>query len=198
MKSPLAALGVALLLSGCAASSPRQETASAFTSQGFLEQDVGAIANHMNESFAGLPQLRSQGSAKQVLLSQNDIRLRDEQVTLDRPAFSRKLLTELERRSGPRLRYLDRLSAGRGISLTDTELATRSRESSGRSSGRGSGSSSHGTETDAFRLTAEVSRLPTEEGKPAAQRFEFRLLNATSGAAVWETYYDIDAPSAAR
>ncbi len=170
----------------------RDATMQDFHRHGFLDSDVAAIAAYVAGDLPKSPGLSADGGAAVVALPERNVRALDEQVVLDRRAFARQLVAELQRQPGNAVIYV-----GAGAPAQAGGSRGESRGGSQRGSrGSGAGASSGSSPSAGYVMEVAVGRSqPPDAGYPNAQRYVITVKESASGRAVWEGAFLIDAPA---
>lgn len=165
----------------------------AFLENGFLDQDVAAIAARMSDDIPNSPRLSRPGTTQnQILVDQQYIDVQ-EGATLNKSAFALRLLSELRKSRAGDITYVDKREASTSSSLSDS--SSKSSSSSSKSgSGSGSGRRSGGQGGAAYRLECTVTVLAPTKEQPSVQRYAFQIVDTRTNSPIWMGDFDIDAP----
>ncbi|MFD2838913.1 penicillin-binding protein activator LpoB [Azotobacter vinelandii] len=160
---------------------------------GFLDQDVAAIAARMSDDIPNSPRLSRPGTTQnQILVDQQYIDVQ-EGATLNKSAFALRLLSELRKSRAGDITYVDKREASTSSSLSDS--SSKSSSSSSKSgSGSGSGRRSGGQGGAAYRLECTVTVLAPTKEQPSVQRYAFQIVDTRTNSPIWMGDFDIDAP----
>ncbi|MFC0710825.1 penicillin-binding protein activator LpoB [Azorhizophilus paspali] len=161
----------------------------AFLENGFLDQDVAAIAVRMSDDIPNSPRLSRPGTTQnQILVDQQYIDVQ-EGATLNKSAFALRLLSELRKSRAGDITYVDKREAS-----TSSSLSNSSSKSSSSKSGSGSGRRSGGQGGTAYRLECTVTVLAPTKEQPSVQRYAFQVIDTHTNSPIWMGDFDIDAP----